>query len=172
MARELLNMATDQDVSDSVKLAAIRDALDRGGVVSKTAVDVGVSVKPYETIFEMEMQSGSRAEFRRSMGTEDDSDSIALPSADADLIVDAEVYEADDVGLGDDLVVDGELVDPTTPDDRELRSPFDLGPNPFTRTPPPEAQLMPFDAAVSAAAEMRRNAVSRPAQRALPRGRS
>jgi hypothetical protein len=35
-----------------------------------------------------------------------------------------------------------------------------LEPNPFVRTPPPEAQMMPFDAAVSVAAEMRRNAVS------------
>ena len=45
-------MATDENVSDSVKLTAIRDALDRGGVVAKTSVEVGVSVKPYEQVLD------------------------------------------------------------------------------------------------------------------------
>jgi hypothetical protein len=70
MARALLKMAVNDNVSDSVKLTAIRDALDRGGMVAKTAVEVGVSVKPFEAILDR-LESGSRAEFRGSRGIED-----------------------------------------------------------------------------------------------------
>ena len=52
MARELLGMATDPDVSDSVKITAIRDALDRAGLKPVTAVDLDISTKPWEAVFE------------------------------------------------------------------------------------------------------------------------
>ena len=49
MARQLLKMATDEKVSDAVKLAAIRDALDRGGVSTKTSVEFSAKApEPWE----------------------------------------------------------------------------------------------------------------------------
>jgi len=66
MACELLKMATDDNVADTVKLAAIRDALDRAGLAARTAVSVEVGPpKPYEAIFER-IEAGSRDEYRRS----------------------------------------------------------------------------------------------------------
>lgn len=67
MACELLKMATDDNVADSVKLAAIRDALDRAGLAAKTAVEVEVGPpKPYEAILDC-IEAGSRADYRRSV---------------------------------------------------------------------------------------------------------
>ena len=77
MACELLKMATDDNVADSVKLAAIRDALDRAGLAAKNAVEVEVGPpKPYEQIFDriMVLEGGSREAFRRSRGIPDSSD--------------------------------------------------------------------------------------------------
>src|SRR6478609_10154338 len=98
MARELLKMATDDNVADSVKLAAIRDALDRAGLAARTAVSVEVGPpKPYEAVFDS-IEAGSRAEYRRSRGIRDDSNpppALAespreLPAAEGEPI-DAEV---------------------------------------------------------------------------------
>ena len=77
LARELLKMATDPNVSESVRLSAIKDALDRGGVSAKSAVAVEVGPpKPYEQILDGldVIESGSRAEFRRSRRVRDDFD--------------------------------------------------------------------------------------------------
>ena len=46
-----MNMATNDKVADSVKLAAIRDALDRAGLAARAAVEVEVGpLKPWEQI--------------------------------------------------------------------------------------------------------------------------
>jgi hypothetical protein len=69
LACQLLRMATDDDVADSVKLAAIRDALDRAGLSAKTAVEIEVGPpKPYEQILDgiTVLEGGSREVFRRS----------------------------------------------------------------------------------------------------------
>ena len=105
MARALLKMATDDNVSDSVKLTAIRDALDRGGVGAKTQVDVGISVTPFEAILDS-LESGSRSAYRRSVGREDDSDESQLALVDC--------LRADD---DDDAIVEGEVLDDDDDDD-------------------------------------------------------
>lgn len=101
MAAELLKMATDGNVADSVKLAAIRDALDRAGLAVKNAVEIEVGPpKPYEVILEG-IEAGSRAKYRRSRGIPDDSDthtralvdnSRAVAAADGEPI-DAEILD-------------------------------------------------------------------------------
>src|SRR6476620_11003823 len=58
MARELLGIATGAE-SEAVRLAAIRDALDRSGLAAKTAVEVEVSAKPFELVFD-KIASGPR----------------------------------------------------------------------------------------------------------------
>ena len=69
-------MATDPNVSESVRLSAIKDALDRGGVSAKSAVEIEVGPPtPYEQILDglAEIAGGSRAEFRRSRGDQNNS---------------------------------------------------------------------------------------------------
>lgn len=88
MAEKLLGIATDENAPYPVKLAAIRDALDRAGVTSKTAVDVEVNLKPWEQVFESisrDTGHGEPSAYER----------LALaagidPSAESD-VVDAEV---------------------------------------------------------------------------------
>jgi hypothetical protein len=166
MARQLLKMATDENVSDAVKLNAIRDCLDRAGVSARTAVDVSVTAPLYEAIFESMELGGSRAAFRGEPECVTDDHTPALAG------VTESVADALDVEIVDDDA------GPFTPGDLERGSPFDSAPewSPFApTTPPPEAGLMPFDAAVSAAAEMQRRIARTPGhavQRALPRGRS
>jgi hypothetical protein len=196
MARELVRMAIDDNVPESVKLAAIKDALDRAGVSARTAVDVEVTAKPYVSILE-KIESGSRADYRRSQGISDDSDtnpqpSLALPPADANEPIDAELIHAEIVDEGDELIAamrrshnQQTYGQPITPDEDDWQPDDDTGGpyNPLAPTgPPPDAGLMSFEDAVTAAGDMRRRAVAdargrghatvRRGQRALPPGRS
>jgi hypothetical protein len=95
LARQLLNMTSDPNVADPVKLAAIKDALDRSGLVAKTAVSVEVSAKPFELIFDS-ISSGPR-------------DPEATPAlADSSL---------NEIESGDPDVIVGEFDDDPLPED-------------------------------------------------------
>lgn len=190
--QRLLGFALDGDVADPVALAAIRDALDRAGLKSGTEVEV--KVRAFEAIFDTRIEGGSRADFRRSIGIEEppthalaastkatDSDSV---QNDVD-VIDAEVT-SDDIderifraSLNPPVVdFDGDLDgygQPVIPDHCERGSAFHLEPtNPFEAASqqPPRDGLMNLEDAVAAQAQMRKHAVLRPIQRALPRGRS
>ncbi|MCA2255700.1 hypothetical protein JF710_21205 [Mycobacterium intracellulare] len=172
MAKELLNMATDENVSDAVKLKAITEALDRGGVATKSSVEVGISVAPHESIFE-QMMTGSRAAYRGE--TDSDQNPPALVATDHDAI-DVAIVE-DDLD-GDNPANLDVMAYPITPDGYETRSPFDSSPSPFDVEPPATDALMPLDQANAELARLRAahtppgHAVSHRGQRALPRGRS
>ena len=50
-ARYLLEMCADTMIPEGVRLAAIRDALDRGGLGAKSSMEIEVSAKPFERVF-------------------------------------------------------------------------------------------------------------------------
>jgi len=79
LMRELLKMAVDENVSDAVKLAAIRDVLDRAGLSARTAVSVEVGRRPFEVIFD-DIVSGSRVESRQRRGMPDGYELDAIKS--------------------------------------------------------------------------------------------
>lgn len=90
MAKELLCIATADDAPAAVKLAAIKDALDRAGLSAKTAVSVEVGPsKPFEELLTEMMEGGSRAESRAARGVPDEL------SADWRDILDAELVDDD-----------------------------------------------------------------------------
>lgn len=96
MARELLRIAIDDDdVSDAVKLNAIKDALDRAGLKAPTQVEVEVGPKPWEGVV-AGLSTMSRAESRAARGVPDTPHALppgvirSGPPADGE-IVDAEV---------------------------------------------------------------------------------
>jgi hypothetical protein len=76
MARELLGIAASAE-SESVRLQAIRDALDRAGLSAKTAVEVDVALKPHEQMAFDVIGGGTRAESRARRGIADNQPSTA-----------------------------------------------------------------------------------------------
>jgi len=170
MARELLKMATDDDVSDSVKLAAIRDALDRGGISVKAEIEV--TAKPYESIFE-KLEGGSREAHRSGSPPPALADHThQLPTANREPI-DAQIVD----DLDDDGTIDlGHYARPNTPESYESGSVFDserFGP----ASAPPADGLMSMEDANAEIRRLRTQAATnsarvRTAQRALPPGRS
>lgn len=162
MARELLKIATDDNTPEAVRVNAVKDALDRAGVSARTAVDVSVSTKPFEQIFEaMEVETVRRSDYRRSQGIEVEPELI--PSDTPTAL--AALGEADDSEILDVEIEDE--AQPITPDDAENGSAFDSAaqPSPF-ETSAPGTALMTMDDAVAAQAAMRRqHAISRRGQR-------
>lgn len=52
LARQLLGMAEDPDMAPAIKLAALKDALDRAGLGARQALDVAVGLAPWEQILD------------------------------------------------------------------------------------------------------------------------
>ncbi|GAB5897080.1 hypothetical protein [Mycolicibacterium mageritense] len=73
LAKELLKMATDDDVSDAVKLAAIKDSLDRAGLKAPTQAEVTLAAagpQPWESVV-AGLAPMTRAESRAARGVPD-----------------------------------------------------------------------------------------------------
>ena len=183
LARQLLNMTTDPNVADLVKLAAIKDALDRSGIQAKTAVTVDVSVKPFERVFDR-IVAGPRSERQTAPAIErgivDEVTDKPVSESENDVIV----GEFDDDVIEDDLprfqqhresvdVIDVEIdagytdVDAgimkgdgsgtATPDadDSSASGPLSPDVGPLGMNGPVGSGLMSLSDAVEAAAEMR-----------------
>ncbi|MFK4361680.1 hypothetical protein ABH939_005204 [Rhodococcus sp. 27YEA6] len=89
MAKELLGIATADDAPAAVKLAAIKDALDRAGLSAKTAVSVEVGPsKPFEELLTEMFVGGSRAESRAARDVVDESAFGWRDLLDAELVDD------------------------------------------------------------------------------------
>lgn len=126
MANALLGIAEGAE-SEAVKLAAIRDALDRAGLKPKTGVEVAVGPIPaWQEIVTEVAVGGSRAESRAARGMPDLTapapprwapPALAAP-ADPD-VVDAEIVpegpENGPSGHGGPLPADGQGNAPSTP---------------------------------------------------------
>jgi hypothetical protein len=159
--KQLADIAYDDKQSAEIRLKATLALIDRAGLSPRTAVDLEVTAKPYQTIFE-ELDGGSRAAFR---GEPEPEPQRELPPADDDGALDVEIVDADEDNWP--------IPEPWQDDERPADEHTEPQPSPFAPVNPPAPDgLMSYDAAVSAAAAMRRNAVSRRAQRALPPGRS
>ena len=85
LAKELLGMAMADDLPPAVKLAALKDALDRAGLTPKQALDVSVELKPYERLLQ-HVERGPRP------GRE------AQPSLALDDVIEAEVVHEEGEG--------------------------------------------------------------------------
>jgi hypothetical protein len=184
LARQLLNMTSDPNVADPVKLAAIKDALDRSGLAAKNAVSVEVGItKPFERVFDS-IIAGPREPTTDALAIE----SAEIEDADAD---DEIVGEIDADEIEDDLpriqpqrqsesaeIVDVEIVDAgytdaamttgpgtATPDQDQTDLSVDLGatpyPGPLGPTGPAGSGLMRLEDAVQAQAAMRAREAAR-----------
>jgi hypothetical protein len=146
MARELLGIATGAE-SEAVKLAAVKDALDRAGLGAKTEVEVGL--KPYEEILNniaLSVGRTTRAEHRARKGLPpDEPRALAAPElevVDAELVPEPPGMPADSTGATSER------------DDRAANP----APSFAERTEPPSRELVPLEDATADAARANRAA--------------
>jgi hypothetical protein len=134
LARQLLGIAEGAE-SEAVRLAAVKDALDRAGVQAKTAAAVEVTVKPFEKVFDA-IAGGPRnpqpaLPAGESEIVDDDTDTLGA------LDVEVEVIDVDDpdpsrgleyADVDDDATDDHELASGVTTPERGVSSlPVDAG---------------------------------------------
>ena len=141
--KQLTEIAYDETKSDDIRLKATLALIDRAGLSPRQVLDVEVTAKPYEILFESVELGGSRAEYRRSIGIEDHSDVLGPFEADGEDL--ARAIEAGDV-IDVEAEVDYLIPGP---------SPFDSSPSPFDPPATPGTALVPYDEAVHKAAVMR-----------------
>jgi len=136
----------------------------------KTGVELEITAKPFQGILE-NLESGSRSAYRQSLGIEDSADSQE-PQQISGGVPPCEYHD------DDDLIVDGEVVDQDeddgpTPFCGPDGAPWAEEPTPFGPSgPQPDQGMVSLSDAVATQADMRKAAVLRPIQRALPRGRT
>jgi hypothetical protein len=67
---QLCRIAYDDHQSSEIRLKATLAIIDRAGLNPRSGVDLEVTARPFEQVFDshFEMESGTRANFRRSMG--------------------------------------------------------------------------------------------------------
>ena len=178
LARQLLNMTSDPNVADPVKLAAIKDALDRSGIQAKTAVSVEVSTKPYELVFDRIGSAPREAQTALAIEGEslDQTTDNQISESGNDEIVgefDDDVIEDDypsgfspesefDIDVVDVEIVDADYTDDgsgtTTPPDPSSSLSVDLSgtnPGPLGVNGPVNSGLMSLSDATEAVADMR-----------------
>lgn len=123
LVQRLLGMALDGDVADHVALAAIRDALDRAGMGGEQAVEVEVSVQPWEELLG-DVTHITRAQHEAMKRGEPLPDPLALPPGEIVYaeVVDAPVSHAERVGGGADSPPVPDWAEPpaSAPPSREL----------------------------------------------------
>jgi hypothetical protein len=155
MARELLGMATGAE-SEAVKLAAVKDALDRAGLAAKTEVAVEVAQEPWKELLGDVMAITKAQHEAWKRGEYQPATPAPLPdppalAARADDVLDAEVVEDPPESPPDST---GERVDaPPAPEWAE--------PPPASRT----GQLVPIEQATAEAAAANRAARVSPVRR-------
>jgi hypothetical protein len=127
--KQLAEIAYDETKSDDIRLKATLALIDRAGLTPKTSLDIEVSAKPYETIYEDMQYGGSRAAFR---GEPEPEPVLELEPIPEDQAIEVEVIDPDEDAWP--------VPEPQPPD---------VSPSPFESEPPPEG-LMPLQDAVSA----------------------